>query len=160
MPKNRVLVAWIGHTDLAAMADDLPEPERARMLDLAGIRGKYGDKPGPLKTAVENEEFDEIHLLSNYDTAVQAPFKRWLGGRTTIHPVELTNPTEYAKVFEVADRFLAEVTTWAKQDPTELCIHLSPGTPAMAATWVLLGKSRYPATFYQSHKGKFWSTLR
>jgi len=95
MPKNRVLVAWIGHTDLAAMADDLPEPERVRMLDKAGIRGKYGDKPGPLKTAVEHEEFDEIHLLSNYDTAVHVPFKRWLGGRTTIHPVELTNPTDY-----------------------------------------------------------------
>ena len=120
--------------------------------------GSTATSPGPLKTAVDHEEFDEIHLLSNYDTSVHAPFKKWLGGRTTIHAVELTNPTDYAKVFEVADRFLAEVTTRAKKDPTELCIHLSPGTPAMAATWVLLGKSRYPASFYQSHKGRLWQT--
>jgi len=28
----------------------------------------------------------------------------------------------------------------------------------MAAIWVLLGKSRYPATFYQTYQGKSWQT--
>ena len=28
----------------------------------------------------------------------------------------------------------------------------------MAAVWVLLGKSRYPATFFQTHKGKLFPT--
>jgi transcriptional regulator with PAS, ATPase and Fis domain len=37
-------------------------------------------------------------------------------------------------------------------------MYLSPGTPAMAAIWVLLGKTRYPATFYQSHEGRSWKT--
>jgi len=32
----------------------------------------------------------------------------------------------------------------------EICLHLSPGTPAMTAVWLLLGKTRYPATFYET----------
>ena len=36
----------------------------------------------------------------------------------------------------------------------ELCILLSPGTPAMAVVWVLLGASRYPAKFYQTYRGE------
>ena len=45
---------------------------------------------------------------------------------------------------------------WAE---SELCLHLSPGTPAMAAVWLLLGKTRYPATFYESSRdGTSWIT--
>jgi len=40
----------------------------------------------------------------------------------------------------------------------ELSILLSPGTPAMAAVWVLLGKSKYPAKFWQTYEGKAWET--
>ncbi|HUY91795.1 MAG TPA: sigma 54-interacting transcriptional regulator [Pirellulales bacterium] len=28
----------------------------------------------------------------------------------------------------------------------------------MAAVWLLLGKTRYPATFYETHQGKAWKT--
>jgi len=45
-----------------------------------------------------------------------------------------------------------------RRDDFELNMHLSPGTPAMAAIWILLGKTRYPATFYQTHKGRAWKT--
>ena len=41
---------------------------------------------------------------------------------------------------------------------TELCLHLSPGTPAMAAVWLLLGKTCYPATFYEIYGGQAWVT--
>ena len=40
----------------------------------------------------------------------------------------------------------------------ETSILLSPGTPAMAAVWVLLGKTKYPARFYQTHENKTWIT--
>jgi hypothetical protein len=40
----------------------------------------------------------------------------------------------------------------------ELSILLSPGTPAMAAIWVLLGKTKYPAHFYQTYESKAWIT--
>ena len=34
----------------------------------------------------------------------------------------------------------------------DLSIHVSPGTPAMQAVWVLLAKTRYPAELIQSHE--------
>jgi hypothetical protein len=39
-----------------------------------------------------------------------------------------------------------------------LNFHLSPGTPAMAAIWILLAKSLFPATLYQTYGGKAWIT--
>src|SRR5690606_38993924 len=36
----------------------------------------------------------------------------------------------------------------------ELCFHLSPGTPAMAAIWILLAKSKYPATLFQTYRDR------
>ena len=44
MPAKRILVSWIGHADLSAMVDDrrcMKEPERARLMALAKLGGKY-----------------------------------------------------------------------------------------------------------------------
>jgi DNA-binding NtrC family response regulator len=35
-----------------------------------------------------------------------------------------------------------------------LTLHLSPGTPAMAAVWIILAKTRFPAELLQSSKAK------
>jgi transcriptional regulator with PAS, ATPase and Fis domain len=35
-----------------------------------------------------------------------------------------------------------------------LCIHLSSGTPTMAAVWLLLAKTRYPAKLYQTYENE------
>jgi transcriptional regulator with GAF, ATPase, and Fis domain len=61
------------------------------------------------------------------------------------------DPTDYVRIFKAADGVLARVMDRPDRQGVELCLHLSPGTPAMTAIWVLLGKSRYPATFYQTH---------
>lgn len=38
-----------------------------------------------------------------------------------------------------------------------MCFHLSSGTPAMAAIWILVGKTQpMPASFYQTHNGRAW----
>jgi DNA-binding NtrC family response regulator len=157
MQARRILVSWIGHADLMALADDLGEAGQ-ELLAAAKIRGKYGEQPGPLKTAVAQGHFDEVHLLSNYPEIVHKPFATWLGGKPVIHSVELTDPTDYPQVFRVVDGVLADLVGKAQRKPAELCILLTPGTPAMAAVWVLLGKSRYPATFYQTFKNQLRST--
>jgi transcriptional regulator with PAS, ATPase and Fis domain len=141
------------------MAETMAEPQKAELLAAVKIGGKYGETPGPLKTAVNSKAFSEIHLLSNYPAKVNKQFANWLGGKTVIHQVRLDNPTDYTTIFELADHFLREVAVRREGRPTELCMHLSPGTPAMAAIWVLLGKSRYPATFYQTHKGQLTETV-
>lgn len=157
MTIHRILISWIGHADLMAMAEDLGEAGQ-ELLAAAKIRGKYGEKPGPLKTAVSKGRFDEVHLLSNYPDIVHMPFVTWLGDKPVIHAVELADPTDYPQVFRVVDGVLSGLAIAAQRKPAELCVLLTPGTPAMAAVWVLLGKSRYPATFYQTFKNELRET--
>src|SRR5277367_1852410 len=105
MKTRRILASWIGHADLLAMAEDLGEAGK-ELLAAANVRGKHAEKPGPLKTAVSLGNFDAIHLLSNYPKILQEPFATWLGGKPIIHPVELTDPTDYSQVFRGVDGVL------------------------------------------------------
>ena len=111
--------------------------------------------PGPIRTAVIEGRFDHVHLLSNYPESVHKPFAKWLGVKPVIHSVDLADPTDYEGIFYCTNRILSEVTEkFATKERSKLCILLSPGTPAMAVVLVLLGKSRFPATFYQTGQGK------
>jgi DNA-binding NtrC family response regulator len=157
MTRRRTLISWIGHADLSSMADDLGEAGK-ELLAAAEIERKYGEKPGPLKTALTHGKFDAVHLLSNYADVVHKPFAKWLGGKPAIHPVRITDPTDYAAVFAGVDRVLGEIAKAEGRERSEWCILLSPGTPAMAAIWVLLGKSRYPASFCQTYRGNVRET--
>lgn len=152
MADKSILVSWIGHTDLWAMIDDLGS-KGEELRALLNINIKYGEKPGPLKTAVIEGRFDQVHLLSNYNEKAHKPFAKWLDCKPVIHPVELEDPTDYEGIFRCTNRVLGEVHKQAALEKAKLCILLSPGTPAMAVVWVLLGKSRYPATFLQTARG-------
>jgi DNA-binding NtrC family response regulator len=159
MRTRRLLFSWIGHADLAAMAESLPEAERDETLAGMRLPRLRRGEPGPLKCLLDQEAFDEIHLLSNYGGKIDRKYLAWLGGKPVLHPVKLTNPSDYDEVFRVADAELASVVNVPRTDRLELGVHLSPGTPTMTAIWLLLGKSKYqPATFYQTHDGKAWVT--
>src|SRR5271155_326652 len=121
MAKHSILVSWIGHADLLAMIDDLGEAGQ-ELLAAAKIRGKYGEKPGPLKTAVSQGQFQEVHLLSNYPEIIHKSFVTWLGGKPVIHHVELADPTDYPQVFRAVDGMLADLIVKAQKKPAELCI--------------------------------------
>lgn len=157
--KRRILVQWIGHSDLRALATALPAAKAKKILDR--IKGTPGDagELGPTKTLLTTQKFDEVRLLSNYDKEWNKWFQDWLKTPTELIKVDLEKPTDYSKIFEVVDRELSDLKqskTWAN---TELNLHLSPGTPAMSAVLLLLGKTRYPATFYESSRdGKSWIT--
>jgi transcriptional regulator with PAS, ATPase and Fis domain len=139
------------------MAESLP-PEKGTVLLSEIGRTLDGSEQGPIRTLVESQAFDEIHLLSNYKRQYNDLFQKWLGHESVVHEVSLANPTDYEQIFRAADGVLQEIATAKASAPLDLFLHLSPGTPAMAAIWLLLGKSRYPATFFQTHKGKCWVT--
>ena len=61
---NRVLVSWVGRTDLNASTGD---PD-------AGL--------GPIGQAVEVRSYTVIHLLSNFQPTEGKAFLRWLAPRT------------------------------------------------------------------------------
>lgn len=159
MPTQRILFSWIGYADLRALAASLPEPEQREVLKGIPNPNPTPGQPGPLKCLMDNEQFDEVHLLSDHNTVKNRHYLKWLGGDPVLHPVKLPNPTDYPEVFKVADAELAKVVSVPRPHAIDLCMHLSPGTPTMTAIWLLLGKSKYsPTTFYQTHECKAWVT--
>ena len=131
-----VLLAWIGQAD----------------LDCA--RGRRPGR-GPIAAAAADRTFDALVLLSNYPAAHNRAYTNRLA-QAGLPPVrlrtaDLPDPTDYGAIHDAAVRALdfAQETFGAGAD---LTIHVSPGTPAMQAVWVLLAKTRYPAALIQSHE--------
>lgn len=158
MPRKRLLVSWIGHNDIRAFASSLPEAERDEIHAALPGTTLAENGLGPIKTLVEREPFDEIRLLSNYSGKWEKAFARWVGDQVRIVDVKLRNPTDYTEIFEIVNKELGQLKSRSDWAETDLFIHLSPGSPAMAAIWLLLGKTRYPATFFQTYKGNAWVT--
>jgi DNA-binding NtrC family response regulator len=137
----KLLVSWIGNADLRA-----PGAE-----DKADI--------GPVAQAVTARQPDRVLLLADLDPKQLRSYESWLrsvviGRKQTdlhIQRVQLTSPTNFEEIYSTVtselDRELKELG-----EKPELIFHLSPGTPAMAAIWVILGKTRYHAELIQSSK--------
>lgn len=149
---QRTLVSWIGHTDIRAMAEGSSEKIRKKVFEVAGEAfGNEGD--GPVKRLLDQETFGQINLISSYPKDISSAYRRWLGDvakKIKLHEVNISNPSDHGSVLRSVQPILEQIKL--KQED-ELCFHLSPGTPAMAAIWILLAKSKYPATLYQSYKG-------
>jgi transcriptional regulator with PAS, ATPase and Fis domain len=132
----RVLVSWIGATDLRAG------------------KGELGAGLGPVAQAVTARNFDQIVLLSNYEKAETASFAAWLGKRTDgvirVRSEKLRSPTDYAAIYRVVSKAVDALVAKAGPKPN-LTFHLSPGTPAMATVWILLAP-RYGAELLQSSR--------
>lgn len=151
MSKNRILYSWVGHNDLLGMAADVSLDQQARILAALKIDRKVIKQDGPIKTLLKQEKFDEIHLLSNYPKWLGGMFLEWLGVDAIVHTVTLTDPSDYGQILAATDSVLSK----SVRDPSsEYSFFLTPGTPSMAASWILVGKSRYDAVFWQSYQGK------
>lgn len=127
--KQKVLVCWVGGNDLKAVT---------------------GAEPGPILSTLRSETFDAVELLCSYPVERVEPFLAWLGEQVDLpvlaHYEQLSSPVHFGEIYQAANRHLQRLA----QTGSELFILLSPGTPAMQAVWILLGKTRYPASFLQS----------
>ena len=131
----KILLAWIGRTDLNASEGD----------------SKAGQ--GPIGQVVQEREFDRILLLCNYDKVRISAYKKWLSAKTPTpvetRSVKLASPMDFGAIYrEVIETVNALEKKYGKN--LSLVFHLSPGTSAMAAVWVLVAKTRYPAELLQS----------
>jgi transcriptional regulator with PAS, ATPase and Fis domain len=156
MMESKLLITWVGNHDFwglsEALGGDVAELVRVKIGNRRG-GGTAATGPGPIKTLVDEVAFREVHLISNYDPKLGKAFGQWLNCPAQIHPVQLDNPTNYREVFKAANGVFEDVGK-VRRDGERLCVHLSPGTPTMAAVSVLLAKTRFPATLYQTHRGK------
>ncbi|MEW8552669.1 MAG: sigma-54 dependent transcriptional regulator [Candidatus Thiodiazotropha sp.] len=133
----KILVSWLGQTDLNAAAGD----ERAGL--------------GPVGQAVTERSFDLVVLLSNYPKSESANYVAWIEGHTKaaveLNLVELSSPTHFGEIYQAVTEKVG--TLLAKHgDSARLTFHLSPGTPAMAAVWIIVAKTRYGAELIESSK--------
>ncbi|TWU41877.1 sigma-54 interaction domain-containing protein [Novipirellula artificiosorum] len=158
MPRKKILVQWIGHSDLRSLAANSSQARSEKLM--AGLRGELPKKEdlGPTKTLLTTQKFDEVRLLTNYSSEFNGWFAKWLGGKPVVREVKLDKPTDYAAIFEIANQELESLKSSKAWSETDLYLHLSPGTPAMTAVWLLLGKTRFPCTFYETFRGKSWVT--
>jgi transcriptional regulator with PAS, ATPase and Fis domain len=100
--------------------------------------------------------FDEAFLISDSsDEKLTDKYLKWLRERTAarieIVDEKLSGPMHFGEIYEAAVRTVQLALGDAARD-TALTFHLSPGTPAMAAIWVILGKTRFPAELIESSK--------
>ena len=132
---SRLLISWIGKADLQA-----PKEEQSV--------GK-----GPIANALSTRSCDAVVLISDYSEEVVAPFLNWLRPQTetlvTVHYEPLSSPTNFGQIYEAATRVVTEALEHHGKD-SELIFHLSPGTPAMAAVWIILAKTCFSAKLIES----------
>lgn len=129
------LISWIGKTDLAA----------SRGEGRAGV--------GPIGQAVDAREFKEVVLLTDFPEHEVQGYVDWLGKRTlasvSVRRAKLTGPTNLSEIYPVAREALEDLTASGKGE-RQITVHISPGTPAMAAVWILLAKSRFHTELIES----------
>ena len=135
---ERLLISWIGKNDLNAVAGEQEGPILAAILAAHHLGTPY----------------TSVHLLYNYPDHEVSLFIDWLSSKLPIKcalsfkAVKLTSPTSYPEIYVAAEELLNQLS---QQHPTaQRTVHLSPGTPAMTAVWILLVKTKFPSVCIES----------
>ena len=134
---KKILLCWIGFTDLRAVED----------AEQVGL--------GPIAQAVKARDFDEVVLISDQSKKTTEDYVQWLKSRNSpiihLHYEKLSRPTNFGEIYEADIRVLTAILD-RHRDDIDFTFHLSPGSPSMAAVWILLAKTRFPAELIESSK--------
>jgi len=118
----KILMSWIGRTDLLA----------AEKNDPAEI--------GPIAQALRSDSYDRAVFLDNYRDHLVQSYQAWLASlfplSFEIRSTPLSGPTNHKEIYEAARDAVRELI--ALYPEAGLTFHISPGTPAMALVWMLL----------------------
>lgn len=130
---RKSMFCWLGRTDLRAFRGELDEGAL-----------------GPIGQAAKDMVFSEIHLLSDMKDSINSAYSKWLKQFTTatiaIHKCELSSPMNFSEIYEAVSSVLKK----AANVGAHRVFHISPGTSAMAAIWIILSKTEFPAELIQS----------
>jgi DNA-binding NtrC family response regulator len=135
-PMKGVLVSWLGRTDLRAVTDN----------DQLGV--------GLIAQALRTGGFSRLELLCDCPVDEAETYMDWLRAQTEArvvpHLVTLPSPTDFDAIYRNARPVAAQAVADAGGQAEHLTFHLSPGTPAMAAVWIILAKTGFPAELIES----------
>lgn len=129
-----ILVCWIGKSDIKASSLDEP------------------CSPGPTAQALRERSFSRVELLSDHPKEVGEKYVNWLAGQFSggigRRDVDLHNqPMNIEKIYRVCRAAVEDLKRERKD--ANLIFHVSPGTPAMAAVWILMS-AKYGARLIES----------
>ena len=148
---KHILYTWLGIIDCRASLGELPSGAL-----------------GPIGQAVKEFDFEEIHILSDMDESANFAYSEWLSklssGNIVIHSCPLSSPMNFSEIYESVVRVIKKVTggirdgieassfnhTKKRLKNDKIVFHISPGTSAMATTWIILAKTAYPAELIQT----------
>jgi transcriptional regulator with PAS, ATPase and Fis domain len=135
---KRILISWLGNQDLAA--------------EKKGGLGPIGS------ILIESEwPFDELRLLANNWFEEIPRYEQWLSEqlksqnraiRITSRQAGIRSPIDYEGIYDVAHEELTDYS----QRGGKLILNLTSGTPAMIATWMLLGKGVFNCELVQTSR--------
>lgn len=135
---TNILFAWLGNSDLKASTSE----------------SKIG--LGPIGQAVSDRSFTHVVLISNYKENDEKRYIEWIHEKTSAivlkYYVQLTSPTNYGEIYESATNVIDDIRRRIGPKEFRATYHLSPGTPAMAAVWIILSKTSHPAELIESSR--------
>lgn len=127
-------MAWIGDADIGAST-------QIRLQRL-----------GPIGQALKERKFSHAFLLSSRKKGEAEGYIKWLTAQdfsedtaVKLYPQSLTSPTEFKDIYESVKQTIDIINKNFQIVNCSLTFHLSPGTPIMAAVWIFLAKTAYPA---------------
>lgn len=136
----KILTCWLGGHDIDA------------------CEGTKNTGQGPIAQAAMAEPYDRILLLSDWEhklPGITNRYKSWLS-KLTSASIEakqhrLSNPTDFQEIYQVVESELKAIKV-EFGSKLALTLHISPGTSQMAAIWIVMAKTRFPARLIQSSK--------
>ncbi len=137
MALKKTLVSWIG------------------MADLASARSQNPDDLGPICQTVRARAPSRVILLADLKASETALMASWMQSLDMpipeIRDHSLPSPVHFGGIYEAARTTLLALEA-DRDSESEIEILLSPGTPAMAAIWILLAKTIFPCRLLESSK--------
>jgi len=135
---RNIMVSWVGNNDLKSIE-----------------KKKLTGPVNALLNSKNGKEFDEIYLLCNYAKDLSEKYFKMLGKVFNfeykyISENLLNSPMNYTLIYEEVIKFLNYIENLKEDKEIKWHFHTSPGTQAMSAVWVLLGKTKYNAKLFYS----------
>lgn len=127
----KILLSWIGRQDLTSAQND---------------------NDAAIAVAIEAIKPEKVVLLNNFEQKEVVAFTTWLNKRFPILvellQVKLSSPTRHEEIYPAVLEIVKAVRTAYPE--AELYFHLSPGTPAMHAVWLLIAKTQIKAQLIET----------
>ncbi len=136
--KNNVLFAWIGKNDLDACGRE------------------NGQNLGPIGEAVLHRNFNMIVLLSVFSEEEERRYIAWLSSITRVkimkYHFDVSTHNQFRDTYEAAVSVIRDVKRRIGKTELRKVFHLSSGSLAMVAAWILLSKTVHPAELVQTSR--------